>query len=327
MSPKPTADSSEGPLAMSNLLSRFRLREVLNEDSGSKTIWLLGVIVPAASSNAVDSDPQMLVPGQNAALVTLERLAFASQGIEKADSTLLGSTEIASEEHNDIYSWATGVLVDKAFRPDSRVSITYPATLKHIVKHRRQQRVWVKETPEQYLAITRPFIDSQPASRLQWVYNILSKQTEAERIVFEDPDPESGFIILPDLKWDATNPDNMYLVAIVHRRDIKSLRDLTPEHLPLLKNIREKSAAAARVYGVPPEQLRLYIHYQPSYYHFHVHITNVNFEGKGMLAGRAHLLDTVIDNIEHILPNYYQKATLPFALASGDDLWKHWAEN
>jgi m7GpppX diphosphatase len=31
------------------------------------------------------------------------------------------------------------------------------------------------------------------------VYNILSHQTESENIVFEDPDPENGFVLLPDL--------------------------------------------------------------------------------------------------------------------------------
>ncbi len=33
---------------------------------------------------------------------------------------------------------------------------------------------------------------------------------------------------------------DLYLIAIVHRRDVKSLRDLTSEHLPLLTNIRSK---------------------------------------------------------------------------------------
>ena len=36
----------------------------------------------------------------------------------------------------------------------------------------------------------------------QWVYNILEKKTESERIVYEDADPETGFILLPDMKWD-----------------------------------------------------------------------------------------------------------------------------
>lgn len=36
----------------------------------------------------------------------------------------------------------------------------------------------------------------------QWVYNILEKKAEADRIVYEDPDPEVGFVLLPDFKWD-----------------------------------------------------------------------------------------------------------------------------
>lgn len=36
----------------------------------------------------------------------------------------------------------------------------------------------------------------------QWVYNILEKKAEVERIVFEDPDPDVGFVLLPDFKWD-----------------------------------------------------------------------------------------------------------------------------
>lgn len=38
--------------------------------------------------------------------------------------------------------------------------------------------------------------------RSQWVYNILEKKAESERLVYEDPDPEVGFILLPDFKWD-----------------------------------------------------------------------------------------------------------------------------
>ncbi|KAJ2789086.1 hypothetical protein H4R20_007245, partial [Coemansia guatemalensis] len=166
----------------------------------------------------------------------------------------------------------------KVFGADTRLSLIFPATEKHINKYRRQERKWIRETPELYSKVTQPFIYAQPQSQIQWVYNILSKAVEADRIVYEDPDPLNGFIILPDLKWDNATAASMYLVAIVHRRDIKSLRDLTDMHLPLLKNIRAKADIAAQHYGVPHDKLRLYVHYQPSYYHFHVHITNVDIE-------------------------------------------------
>ena len=55
--------------------------------------------------------------------------------------------------------------------------------------------------------------------------------------MFEDSDPVTGFVLLPDLKWNQKQMENMYLVAICHARGIKSLRDLSQSHLPLLKNI------------------------------------------------------------------------------------------
>ncbi|KAJ1966467.1 hypothetical protein GGI12_000042 [Dipsacomyces acuminosporus] len=309
--------SKDSAKNIEELVREFRFAEVLNEDTSSKTIWLLGYINKHGGKEEV-------VPGENAAVVTLERLAVSASAIAAAsaeNSMALDTVTISSGEQNDIYAWANGFIRSGAFLPDLRVALIYPAKQKHINKHRRQEKRWIRETPALYSTVVRPFIDAEPASRIQWVYNILSKQAEADRIVFEDSDPESGFIVLPDLKWDGATVDSMYLVAIMHRRDVRSLRDLTDEHLPLLKNLRDKASVAAKMYGVAADQLRLYIHYQPSYYHFHVHITNVNFEGRGMLAGRAHLLDTVIDNIENIAPDYYQKATLSYALGSNDDLW------
>ena len=47
-------------------------------------------------------------------------------------------------------------------------------------------------------------------------------------------------------------------------------------------------------FGVAANQLRLYVHYQPSYYHFHVHVTHVDWEGPGALVGKAHLLSEII---------------------------------
>lgn len=36
----------------------------------------------------------------------------------------------------------------------------------------------------------------------QWVYNILEKKAEADRIVHENPDLSTGFVLVPDLKWN-----------------------------------------------------------------------------------------------------------------------------
>jgi m7GpppX diphosphatase len=78
---------------------------------------------------------------------------------------------------------------------------------------------------------------------LKWVYNILDHTAEAERIVFEDPDPKTGFTLVPDFKWKG-DVENLYLLAIVRNRDIKSLRDLKSEHIPLLENILKNGSVS-----------------------------------------------------------------------------------
>ena len=48
---------------------------------------------------------------------------------------------------------------------------------------------------------------------------------------------------------------------------------------------------------VAADQLRVFIHYQPSYYHLHVHFLHVKHDsGMGMAVGKAHLLSNVIGN-------------------------------
>lgn len=156
---------------------------------------------------------------------------------------------------------------------------------------------------------------------MQWLYNVLDHQQEVERIVFEDPCEKLGFILLPDLKWDGVTLETLYLLAITRERNIKSLRDLTDEHLPLLYNIRDKGISCiAEKYNIPRSQLRIFFHYQPSFYHLHVHFTNLNHEPFGIFCEKSHLLDTVIQNIE-LSSQYYQKATLPFVINDNDQLF------
>lgn len=68
----------------------------------------------------------------------------------------------------------------------------------------------------------------------------MDHEKEADRILYEDPDKENGFIILPDLKWDGKQIEDLYLTGICHARNIKSIRDLNTSHLPLLKNMLDK---------------------------------------------------------------------------------------
>ena len=80
--------------------------------------------------------------------------------------------------------------------------------------------------------------------------------------------------------------------------------------------------AISERYHLPARQIKVYVHYQPSFYHFHVHYVHILLDDPGGVVGHAHLLEDVIDNIEHISSHYYQDCTFTYALRKEDKLWK-----
>ncbi|XP_008945765.1 PREDICTED: m7GpppX diphosphatase, partial [Merops nubicus] len=168
------------------------------------------------------------------AVVILEKTPFHE---EKLSDLLKKHTKLELQMHNDIYS--TYHLYPPPELSEIKTTVVYPATEKHLQKYLRQDVHLIQETWEDYRDITLPFLQSQSFS-LQWVYNILEKKAEADRIIHENPDPANGFILVPDLKWDQNQLDDLYLIALVRRRDVKSLRDLTAEHLQLLRNVLQE---------------------------------------------------------------------------------------
>lgn len=80
-----------------------------------------------------------------------------------------------------------------------------------------------------------------------------------------------------------------------------------------------------RKYGVASDQLRVYLHYQPSYYHLHVHFTHLQFSTPKSSVGDAHLLEDVIDNIATVDPMFYVKRTMSFVVKESSLLWEAFA--
>ena len=250
------------------------------------------------------------------AVLVLEKLSWTDEDVAGALGEKTGARQ---EFSNDIYG-QYGLSV----RPELnrvKANIIHPATQKHIEKYLASPTHLVLETPQLYRAVTLPHIKSEQFS-LQWVYNVLDHKKEVERIIFEDPDPETGFILAPDFKWSGQSSSDLYCLAIVHQRgSLRSLRDLRASHLPLLRNLREKAVSAVcSKFGLEPSGLRCYFHYQPSYYHLHLHLTSMAFTPPGSGCDGSHLLNTVIDNIER-QSNYYQAASLSFKVREKDRLF------
>nr|CAG4636191.1 EOG090X06NK [Eubosmina coregoni] len=284
----------------------FNFKRILKENPESRFVAVEGTF----DSNSTDP-----------AIVVLEKTHFTEIEVQKI---LSENTHLQKLFHNDIYG---NFLCHPPVELNAvKATIIHPATLKHIEKYSARASYIIEETPFIYESVTLPHIQESQFDN-QWIYNILEHKKESDRIIYEDLNPESGFVLLPDLKWDCRTTSNLYVTGIAFKKGIKSIRDLTSEHLPLLTNILEKgSAAISKKFGIPRNQLRIYLHYQPSFYHLHVHFASLQFTPPGCTTERAHLLSSVIHNIQQ-KSSYYQEALLPFVAFEGDKLLQRYHQH
>lgn len=289
-------------MSINELVQKFSFTRLLKSDPQTKSIALLGTI---------DSQD---------AIMSLEKSHFDTDAFQLQSAV----SDVHEINHNDVYYWSlTSLNQQLPDVPGAKLNLIYPATETHIRKFAFQKFHLVEETPEIYKTKVEPYIQTMKGDRIKWVYNILFEGKEAESVVHHDKDPQDGFVLLPDMKWDGINMDSLYLCAIVTRLDISSVRDLNASHLDYLVAIRNQiKKAASEKYAIDDDQLRLFIHYQPSYYHFHIHVVNVTHPGlgNGIAVGKAILLDDVIENIR-LVGDYYQKRTLSYVLGENHDLW------
>lgn len=175
-----------------------------------------------------------------------------------------------------------------------------------------------QETPQLYKTVTHPYIQKIPAEQELWIDNLLEKKSEVEHLIYEDTesDVDLRFMLHPDMKFDKVDRNQLYCIAFCHNKEIRSIRDLsTNRHLLMLKNVRDRGIKVIEEqFQVPREKLRIFVHYLPSFYRFHVHFTNVDNIGVNNATERSHLLDDIIDNMENFGLDFYQKKTLTVAL-------------
>lgn len=193
--------------------------------------------------------------------------------------------------------------------------------------------VMIEETTEMYNTILKPHIDKIISSgSLGWLKNVVEGKKELERLLVN----REEWILNIDTKW-RTHPDpktvprkewlnhqatrDLYCLGIVKIDNIYSLRDLRADHIPLLKEMIDiGSRTIEEVYGVKKDQLRIFVHYHPQFYHFHVHFTRLENE-IGAVVERGHLLADIIQNLQ-LSSTYYYDKTMTYKLSRKDKLYK-----
>lgn len=182
------------------------------------------------------------------------------------------------------------------------VVIYSPISQEELVKINEKNKRII-ETYKTYIDKTLPIAIKQ---NKKWIYNILEKKQESESIIFEN----DNFILIPDLKWDKINRTSMYFLAIVKRRDLYSIRELTSKELPLLKDIYYTGLnVIKKKYNKDASEFRVYFHYHPTYWHLHIHFNLLNNSISDASVDNCHLLLNVIENIK-IYSDYYQKVNI-----------------
>jgi m7GpppX diphosphatase len=216
---------------------------------------------------------------------------------------------------------------------DLKVNLIYPCTAQHIKKYSSQGARLVCETAEIYKSKVRPYMENKRAEgRLNWVYNIIEGKTEVEDVIFRTPlgsAGDEGFLLIPDLNWDRKTIPSLHLLGLVERRDIWSLRDLKKKHIRWLTEMREllldSTVKCYQNKGVERDQLKLYVHYQPTYYHFHIHIVHVALEaGATQASGKAIGLESIIETLEHMAGDEeagMDKLKLYYTVGEASELW------
>jgi m7GpppX diphosphatase len=279
------------------------------------------------------------IQGQQA-LLTLEKAAFPDQTktIVHLLERLAGTTNLGA---NDIYRWYMSNLTPSAnpttSTSDLKLNLIYPCTPKHIAKYSRQRLRHVTETPQIYVTHVLPWARQQRLEgRLDWIFNILEGRTEQEDVVLRSgwDSGDDGFLLLPDLNWDRKTVSSLHLLALVQRRDIWSLRDLRKRHVPWLRHLREQVVKGACGVFAPGEvegdELKCYVHYQPTYYHFHVHVVHVMLEPEGgtQSIGKAWELGVLISTLAAMPDddNGLHEVDMSYVVGEESELWKKlWA--
>ncbi len=168
-------------------------------------------------------------------------------------------------------------------------------------KLKKYSKKLVKESYEEYLMV----LDNRDPTKDLWIYNILDGIAEQDKILYED----ERFILLPTFTFDGKSVDKMHLLALPRNKSLRSIRDLREEHCELLRHIKDMSLVAIRnIYGLQEENLKIFLHYEPSTYHLHIHFVNLEHMF-GSSVEYSHDLDLAIYNLE-LSSEYYKNVLL-----------------
>lgn len=162
-------------------------------------------------------------------------------------------------------------------------------------KYRENQHI-ENETYQQYI---------ERASRRNsmkdlWIYKLLNDNSHEDILYYDNE-----FILIKPKK-----SINTHLLGFVRDISIRTMRDLTDMHIPLLTHIYNKGCKYFKEkYDIDKNKLKVYVHYPPTTWVLHIHFTSIeNNKANSSVEYTYSLFDIV--NILRIKGDYYQTEIL-----------------
>ena len=204
----------------------------------------------------------------------------------------VGTLDLALQRTNNIYRFFDATIRHEMSCP---VEVISPCTAKQIRKHFDDDLAVVRESAAMYDAVTKPYVDGIPPSHIAWLANILDGTKEAEFTLHSTSD----VLLSRATDWTPSgNVRSLRCLAIFRHARLRSIRDLRGSDVAMLRAVRGEVLRVVREsFGANEDELRLYFHYHPQFWHLHMHVTHWS-QTRSSEAERAHLLDDVIDHLE-----------------------------
>ena len=160
----------------------------------------------------------------------------------------------------------------------------------------------MRETYKEYI----DFIGKRDCEKDTWIYNIIDNIKEQDKILYRD----NLCIIIPTYTWNTINIDKLHILSFPIDKTIRCIRELNKDHINLLKYMKNKTIQIIEnIYKLKEENLKIFIHYDPSTYHLHIHYVNIIFLDMDSSVEYSHEINNVIFNLS-IDTDYYKKIIL-----------------
>jgi m7GpppX diphosphatase len=247
------------------------------------------------------------------AVLIVNKLTFTQEQIDKIISK---ETEKNLIQENDKFSKYQIKVKEETLD----LNLIYPATLQDIAKFSKQKFHYFLEDSKIYKEIVRPYVDL--LGGVTWIENIFNKKSKEEVLIDDET-----FVLCPNPKWDKNVVEELNCLAIAKDSTLKSIRDV--KDFKYLERIQHETLNyIEKNFNVKSNKIIGYIHYLPTFWHFHIHFCSISSPtfGGDRSIGKAILLNDIIQNLKW-KSDYYQDATMTYSLGESHPLTKIFEEN